>query len=569
MKKWKILCLFLLLSLPFMVSAQTMLLDETLNRFLIDDKSEKPRLDFIVRSFTTSEKLEIPRYAVIDTLTKPSVLPLAPHIYHVTAGRMAESMTLVIRNAEKLSKRYRLKLDGEEIKDDNITTSQIRFYLLNGEKCTYTFALPFGKDSLTLSLSNDHGEILSKIHISYTYPLPEPLYADIVHHLATKLTDTLISRTFIHSFNKVPTTYSRRRRVPDSLVIGEAKVYIGFKKAYYDGAVRSSPVRYWIHKKRKETDEEWHLSKKNTGNQPFRFYSTASEMVPYVEINHNNTKWDWMLDGQYELLFSYSRNPLQPGRYPFEIRHHWLKTWQYNMGGMLWIAAIILFTKPWLTFILISALIYFYIRRRLRKIAAQAQKANLELQAIQSQLNPHFIFNALGSLQGLINKQETEKANTYLTEFSKLLRNTLNNSGKEMVPLSVEISDIENYIRLEQLRFGFEYKIITDNAISAILIEVPSLLIQPVVENAIKHGISRLANAGLITVAFTALGKDLLITIADNGKGFDPLTHPEGKGLSLTRERIKLLNKQRYHISMDISSSPSGTKVKLTFNQWL
>ncbi len=149
------------------------------------------------------------------------------------------------------------------------------------------------------------------------------------------------------------------------------------------------------------------------------------------------------------------------------------------------------------------------------------------------------------------------------------MRNTLTQSEKDMVPLSVEISNIENYIKLEQLRFGFKYQIVVAPALSNLQTEVPPLLIQPIVENAIKHGISALGANGQLNVSFVKSGTDLVIEVKDNGSGFDIARKSSGKGLNLTSERIKLLNRQRRLISMQTESGGNGTRVTITLKQWL
>ena len=124
----------------------------------------------------------------------------------------------------------------------------------------------------------------------------------------------------------------------------------------------------------------------------------------------------------------------------------------------------------------------------------------IEQKVIRAQLNPHFTFNALSSIQSLMNQNKIEEANYYFTEFGSLLRTSLHNNEKEMLPLQIELQTLEQYITLEQLRFGFAYKIDVAKNINTSTIEVPLLLLQPLVENAIKHGISNLQNDGQISV---------------------------------------------------------------------
>ena len=397
----------------------------------------------------------------------------------------------------------------------------------------------------------DHNErLISQLKISWIFPKPELFYVDIRHHNAAGIEDTTELRQFMHFFNKAPNTYSHPNAVPDSLSIAEAELFFGFKKAYYDGKVRPSRISYRIGKK-----GQW--------------IGTISEMTPNFLLEHINGNWSWLVDGRYEVQYSYTMGKHNYGSYPFTIDHTWIGSFAYNAKVILWLIGMVLMTKLWLTAILVGVVMYFYFRKRLRKARDQAQKTNLELQSIQSQLNPHFVFNALGSLQGLINKNEIDRANTYLTGFSRLLRNTLQNSGRAMVPLNLEMTNIENYIQLEQLRFGFRYEITADEVVRNTQLEVPSMLMQPIVENAVKHGISGLGPAGVLELTFKVEDEDLLITIRDNGHGFDTSRLTKGKGLSLTHERIKLLNKQKYLITMQMTSGKEGTMVILTFKNWL
>ena len=196
------------------------------------------------------------------------------------------------------------------------------------------------------------------------------------------------------------------------------------------------------------------------------------------------------------------------------------------------------------------------------------------MRSIRSQLNPHFIFNALASIQGLMNKGELVKANQYFSEFSKLLRDSLSENDREFSPLRKELELIGIYVRLEQLRSVFTYTVVVGDGLDTNEIEIPYLLIQPVVENAIKHGLAHLAGSGVLNLNIRREGNDLLIVIEDNGDGFDPLSAGSGgHGLRLTRDRVRLVNLRNrdQSIEMRIESHgvQSGTRVFLTFKNWL
>ncbi len=220
--------------------------------------------------------------------------------------------------------------------------------------------------------------------------------------------------------------------------------------------------------------------------------------------------------------------------------------------------------------VVISLLLTY--RQRIKKIRRKREQLSLEIKSIRSQLNPHFVFNALSSIQGLINKNDIKAANHYLAEFSNLLRESLRNNDKEMVPLAIEISLLETYLKLEQLRFRFQYEIKIDERLNKNSTEIPSLLLQPLIENAIKHGVSLLADKGVVMIDFIKKDNDLLVSVADNGKGFIEIIPVNGFGLKLTKGRISLLNQtsKSQPIQLNIESiQNTGTTVHLAFKNWL
>jgi LytS/YehU family sensor histidine kinase len=260
----------------------------------------------------------------------------------------------------------------------------------------------------------------------------------------------------------------------------------------------------------------------------------------------------------------YKFQPENVNHYSIKIAPHWWQTNQFN------------FITRVLTSLLLIFLVFYSFKKReklkLQKKENERKQARLELKAIYAQLNPHFIFNALNSIQGLINKNELSNANLYLTEFSSLLRESLKNNDKEFIPLNTELKTMETYIRLEQLRFHFNYSIQLDPSININAVEVPVLLLQPLIENAIKHGVSALDRNGCIDINLRQEHKNLSIEISDNGKGFDTSAITKGYGLKLTNERIQLLN-QTYKdqpIQLAINSKLlNGTIVHLLFENWL
>ena len=220
-------------------------------------------------------------------------------------------------------------------------------------------------------------------------------------------------------------------------------------------------------------------------------------------------------------------------------------------------------------FITIIVLIKAKNKNRLEKEKQLKSKAKIELDSIRSQLNPHFMFNALAGIQNLMNKDQTEEANSYLGKFARLTRNVLDQ--KEVISLAEERDLLTDYLQMEQLRFGFNYEIFIDETLDVNNIEIPPMLLQPLVENAVKHGIAEKENQGKVDVLFQKNKQNLVLKVIDNGKGFESDKKYQGLGLQLTKNRITLLNDiySSTPIILSIKSNSSGTKITLTLSQWL
>lgn len=216
--------------------------------------------------------------------------------------------------------------------------------------------------------------------------------------------------------------------------------------------------------------------------------------------------------------------------------------------------------------------LYFVKKRNKKRLAENEQQKNtakLQLNSIRAQLNPHFLFNALSGIQNLMNKNEIDNANKYLSKFARLTRNVLDD--KELISLSQEKTLLDDYLQMEQLRFGFKYEINCSENLDLDNIEIPSMLLQPFVENAVKHGISKKATDGKIVITFTKQANDLVLTVTDNGNGFDTEKKHNGLGLLLSESRIALLNSiyKENRFTLAIQPTTNGTKISLTLTDWL
>lgn len=178
--------------------------------------------------------------------------------------------------------------------------------------------------------------------------------------------------------------------------------------------------------------------------------------------------------------------------------------------------------------LLIVILFLIYISNIKKKQAALVQN-DLQQQVLRSQMNPHFIFNVLGSIQNFILNNDTKKASSFLTQFASLVRATLNNSSAETILLADEINMLKDYIELEKMRKAnqFSYEIIIEDDLEADFIQIPPMLIQPFIENSIKHGFKDLNRQGFLRLQISDKTNWIEFTIEDNGKGIS--TSDKGK----------------------------------------
>ena len=212
-------------------------------------------------------------------------------------------------------------------------------------------------------------------------------------------------------------------------------------------------------------------------------------------------------------------------------------------------------------------------RRKLARAARQKEIVNLRLKSVRSQLNPHFMFNALSSIQNLMNKNDVQAANHYLGKFAGLTRHVLHTGEKDLVSLEDELKLLDDYLQMEQLRFHFSYAIKVDDQINKANTEIPSMLLQPFVENAVKHGVSALHEHGKIEINIEQKNKDLVLSVHDNGKGFGMEIDQEKKssfGIKLSEQRIKLLNEiyKDKPATLVIESNDSGSLVTIKLTNW-
>ncbi|MBN9350410.1 MAG: histidine kinase [Chitinophagaceae bacterium] len=243
--------------------------------------------------------------------------------------------------------------------------------------------------------------------------------------------------------------------------------------------------------------------------------------------------------------------------YVIKVSAHWYET--------------ILAITSFVAFALVVALSIFFIQMRVQwsNEKRKIEQVRYRLKAVQAQLNPHFIFNALSSIQSLVNNNDKQQANQYLARFSTVLRGALKNSEVIFIPLAEEVELLKDYLEIEQLRFQFSFNFAIDTAINLVDVEIPPMIFQPSIENAIKHGICGMGNKGVIDIQINKQAQGFLVTIFDNGH-WQNKANGNGFGISLTKERIAVINEicNERQIQYKIDITENGTIAYFYFKNW-
>ena len=321
------------------------------------------------------------------------------------------------------------------------------------------------------------------------------------------------------------------------------------------------------------TDDWYSQQNKITLKEREVLFDDESYSIDYI-VSSNNINFYVIIynASKYTLLYNYMND-----------NGHFLNA---NFEGIIVFEKVSFFKKnkpKVLIFIIIILLFLSYLFIKLKIKQAKKKEINkrlfveMQLKSIRSQMNPHFLFNALSAIQNLINKGDNEKANHYLAEFSQLMRLTLDKSEKGLVPLHEEIESIKKYLELEKLRFHFNYNIILEEGLNIYQTEIPAMLIQPFIENAIAHGLYETTGSKEINIEFKIEVNNLLCSIIDSGIGFNKSQAKktiglkrEKYGIKLAKDRINLIN-ESYKTNAKVmitdlsenNSNQTGTKVQI------
>ncbi|WP_335974129.1 sensor histidine kinase [Gaetbulibacter jejuensis] len=201
-------------------------------------------------------------------------------------------------------------------------------------------------------------------------------------------------------------------------------------------------------------------------------------------------------------------------------------------------------------------------KRQKQKSILEKRIAEAKMEALRSQMNPHFVFNAIGAIQNFVIDNDTDSSLDYMNSFSKLIRKTLDYSSKKSITIQEEVDFLKLFVKIQNLRFGdrvqFAHRVSRD--IDRDLLEIPPMLLQPIVENCFEHAFDGSIKNPKINLSFELKGLFLEITVRDTGRGIKTPVKAKSKGLKLVEERLKLIHPEN---RLEITSNTGGTSVKI------
>jgi hypothetical protein len=318
-------------------------------------------------------------------------------------------------------------------------------------------------------------------------------------------------------------------------------------------------------------DNKLNLTGKNKIQLSFGCISYSSSPVIYsYMLKGAENKWTVETGSGINLVYQ----NLPKGNYIFKLRVRKLNSaWSKPLELAITIKpTVVEYPLFWAVVVLIASGIMFLIISRIRiqkmkRVEIDYQLVVMEQKALQSMMNPHFIFNSLGSIQNYLLKNKGSEAIIYLSNFARLIRQNLNAINTPMILLEEEVDRLKNYLDLEKIRLEnkFEYKIEINRAFEEDEVYIPGMILQPIVENSIWHGIATLKEPGNIVISFKAHSpKSLRISIEDNGVGmkqsleyFHKDANRQHLGMQIIEKRLDLLSK-KYSTQTTINYSESS-----------
>lgn len=296
----------------------------------------------------------------------------------------------------------------------------------------------------------------------------------------------------------------------------------------------------------------------------FQFKLHGLKNASWSQWTENNTiNLPYVPPGKYEILVKYK--DLATGETGIKS----LKKFKINLPLWQNFYFIICF------FVFSGMLVFIYVRRKISTIKSRAsEKLNYEkrivetkMEALQSQMNPHFIFNSLNVIQNFVLKNDTENSINYINSFSKLMRTTLDNSSEFKITITEELKFLKLYVEVQNIRFNnhVKFKITISPELDKHKKMIPPMLIQPLIENCFEHAFNETISNPKIILDIKKESNKIIVSVRDNGLGFQEKTliKSQSKALKLVEERIKLLNPQNELIFRNLNQ---GTFVSFYLN---
>ncbi|AUC81848.1 histidine kinase [Lacinutrix sp. Bg11-31] len=292
----------------------------------------------------------------------------------------------------------------------------------------------------------------------------------------------------------------------------------------------------------------------------YRENNNVSFTVSNIDFsnNHSNFSYDYKLEPLQKewtnsKINSFNFNDLQPGKYTFNVKSNNLKkTLDFTVKPLLYQRLSFKILSFLLIVFLIVYLSKFFIKRaqfkKNKKIFEDKRLSELQLKALRSQMNPHFVFNSLAAIQYYINDNDFEASETYLVKFSKLIRQFFELSKENEIALRTEVNLLKSYLEIEKLRFKEKLNFIinVDSMLDIDKVKIPTMLLQPIVENAVNHGVFNKEDEGLITLNFIFIDDHAFkVEIIDDGVGFVNTKKRQSmkiKSSSVLKDRLRFLN---------------------------
>lgn len=318
------------------------------------------------------------------------------------------------------------------------------------------------------------------------------------------------------------------------------------------------------------------ISYKNPGTVEYK-YKVEGLDTNWVYTTYTSAQFQALSPGNYKFIV-YAKNndgywSEKPAVLVLTVLPEWWQTWVFRIFIVIVVAGII--------FLLIKKRLDKIQKREEEKTVLQNKIANTELKALRAQMNPHFIFNAINSVQYFMTNNDPESSQKYLSKFARLIRYVMDNSKPAVIPLEKEIEALRLYIDLEALRFEnrFEYEINVDKNIDVTYVQIPSMLIQPYVENAIWHGLMHKKGAGKLSITIKNDETILTCIIEDNGIGrerskeiraTESMPYHKSFGMSVTKERLEIIsrlnniNPHIHVIDLYENKVATGTRVEIS-----